>query len=72
MILHIPHSSIVIPPDFRAGICLGEEDLKQELARVTDVITDELFDLDEPHQKVVYPVSRIVCDPESRTYQVCS
>lgn len=64
MILHIPHSSFIIPPEVRAGINLGEEDLKQELTRMTDAFTDELFDLDDPHYKVVYPVSRIVCDPE--------
>jgi N-formylglutamate deformylase len=64
MILHIPHSSFIIPPEVRARIILGEEDLKQELIRMTDAFTDELFDLDEPHQNVVYPDSRIVCDPE--------
>ena len=64
MILHIPHSSFIIPPKARASIRLGKEELKQELARMTDAFTDKLFDLDEPHYKVVYPVSRIVCDPE--------
>ena len=64
MILHIPHSSFIIPPETRTSICLGQEDLKQELARMADAFTDELFDLDEPHYKVVYPVNRIVCDPE--------
>jgi N-formylglutamate amidohydrolase len=64
MILHIPHSSFIIPPEVREGIDLKENELMQELARMTDAFTDELFDLDEPHYKVVYPVSRIVCDPE--------
>ena len=64
MILHIPHSSFIIPPEVRASITLGADDLKQELIRMTDAYTDELFDLNEPHHKVVYPVSRIVCDPE--------
>ena len=64
MILHIPHSSFIIPPEVRVGINLGEEELKQELALMTDAFTDELFDLDEPHYKIVYPVSRLVCDPE--------
>ena len=64
MILHTPHSSFVISPEVRASINLGEEDLKQELIRMTDAFKDELFDLDGRHRKVVYPVSRIVCDPE--------
>jgi len=64
MILHIPHSSFHIPPEVRGSISLGAEDLNQELIRMTDAFTEELFDLDEPHHKVVYPVSRIVCDPE--------
>jgi N-formylglutamate deformylase len=64
MILHIPHSSFIIPPEVRASISLKAEDLKQELVRMTDAFTDELFDLAEPHHRAIYPVSRIVCDPE--------
>jgi len=57
MILHIPHSSTNT---------LGKEflcDLELELDRMTDVDTDKLYD--HPHTtRVVFPVSRLVCDVE--------
>lgn len=58
MILHIRHSSFCIPPEIRTGITIREEELKPEQIRMTDAFTDELFDPDELHHKVVYPVSK--------------
>lgn len=64
-ILHIPHASRVIPPDERAAFCLADAELERELTVVTDAFVDELFVLPElPHERIVYPVSRLVCDPE--------
>jgi len=65
VILHIPHASRVIPLDTRSAFVLSDEDLEAELIRMTDAYTDELFDL-APHlaRKVVFPVSRLVVDPE--------
>lgn len=64
-ILHIPHASRVIPPDERAVLCLSDAELERELTVVTDAFVDELFVLPElPHERIVYPVSRLVCDPE--------
>ena len=57
MILHIPHSALIIPPKVRTSTILGEKDLKQELIKMTDAFTDELFDLDKPYRKFVYPVT---------------
>jgi len=57
MILHIPHSS---------RDTLGKEflcDLEAELDRMTDIDTDKLYDY--PHAtKVIFPISRLVCDVE--------
>jgi len=57
MILHIPHSSTNT---------LGKEflcDLELELDRMTDIDTDKLYDY--PYAtKVVFPVSRLICDVE--------
>jgi len=64
MMNRLPHSSFIIPLEVRASVCLGEEKLKQELTRMTDAFTDELFDLAKPHCKIVYPARRLVCDPE--------
>lgn len=64
-ILHIPHASRVIPSEFRTSILLSEEALARELIRMTDSFTDELFQVDTSlATPVVFPVSRLVVDPE--------
>ena len=64
-ILHIPHSSTRIPREERGDIHLSDEALKDELLRMTDWYTDELFKLpDNIAIPVVFPVSRLVVDPE--------
>ena len=60
MIIHIPHASTFIPPEYRDAF--DSEKLTHELAVMTDWYTDELFSSDAP--RVVFPVSRLVCDPE--------
>jgi N-formylglutamate deformylase len=65
VILHIPHSSTDIPGDIRSSICLSDEALKDELLKMTDHFTDELFTgHDVPVSPVIFPVSRLVLDPE--------
>jgi len=64
-IFHIPHSSKAIPFDIRPSIFLSDEELQDELIRMTDSFTDELFQLsDERVRDIVFPVSRLVVDPE--------
>ena len=58
-VIHIPHASVRIPPECRAQFLIPPE---TELASMTDWYSDELFDL--PARQVVFPVSRLVCDPE--------
>ena len=60
MILHIPHSSTVVPETFRVS---EDVSLEKELQRMTDWFTDELFDIDGA-QKLVFPYSRLYCDVE--------
>lgn len=58
MILHIPHSSTYIPP-FEENLNITQNDINL----LTDWYTAELFD----HQfatKVVFDISRLVCDVE--------
>ncbi len=63
IVLHIPHSSPHIPADVRSGILLNDAELRRELLRMTDWYTDELFDVGIG-TAIVYPVSRLVADPE--------
>lgn len=60
MILHIPHSSIYMPDTFKI---LEGVSLEQELQRMTDWFTDELFDFDKA-KKLIFPYSRLYCDVE--------
>lgn len=42
VLLHVPHSSRVIPPDVRADILLGDAELAAELDHITDAHTAEI------------------------------
>ena len=66
MILHIPHSSRKIPAEVRNQFLLTDAELKRELLAMTDAYTDELFsaDLAPGDTTVIFPVSRLVVDPE--------
>lgn len=61
LILHIPHSSIEIP--FFDGYVSNQKTIKQEINRLTDWYTDDLFD-SEFDEKIIAPFSRIFCDVE--------
>lgn len=63
MLLHIPHSSIKIPNGVRSTLLLSDDQLHKELLRMTDWFTDLLFDIDGA-KRLIYTVSRLVCDPE--------
>lgn len=60
IVLHIPHSSTVIP--ITDGYVDEDAEIQHEINLLTDWFTDELFDL--PFLKVVAPFSRIFCDVE--------
>ena len=59
LLLHVPHASILIPTKYKKDFSV---DLFYELRCMTDWFTDELFDF--PTSKLVFPVSRLVCDVE--------
>jgi N-formylglutamate amidohydrolase len=65
VILHIPHASARIPEREARRLSIGGERLHEELLRMTDWYTDELFEHSVPGAVVVrFPVSRLVVDPE--------
>ena len=63
MILHIPHSSTHIPTEVRSTLVLDDAEIETEILAMTDAFTEELFALFGT-VRVVYPVSRLVVDPE--------
>jgi N-formylglutamate deformylase len=65
LVIHVPHSSTVIPTEVRRRLVLSDDELARELLLMTDSYTDELFALPAGEAlTVTYPVSRLVCDPE--------
>jgi N-formylglutamate deformylase len=64
-VFHIPHASTVIPEEYLQHFLLNEEKLNEEIIKMTDHYTDQLFDFDNDAQKILkFPVSRLLVDPE--------
>ena len=64
VVLHLPHDSTVIPDDLRPTLLPDDVALHQELMAMTDHHTVDLFSGVENARTVVFPVSRLVVDPE--------
>jgi N-formylglutamate deformylase len=61
IILHIPHSAIKIP--FYDGYVVPELEIDDEVKKLTDWYTDDLFQYDGVSQ-IITPFSRVFCDVE--------
>lgn len=61
LVLHIPHSSTEIP--LFEGYISTPDEIQQEIIKLTDWYTDDLFD-SQMDDKIVAPFSRIFCDVE--------
>jgi N-formylglutamate amidohydrolase len=63
IIFHIPHSSCRIPEEYRDQFILTDDELKIEARIMADLFVDKLAEaiLEE---KIIFPISRIVCDVE--------
>ena len=65
IVLHLPHASTLIPEDLRDDFMLSDEELREELNRITDHATDQIFQQAFPEAKaIVFSVSRLVVDPD--------
>lgn len=65
MVLHIPHASTAVPAAVRPSLLLSDDELANELRQMTDALTDRLFGgAVRGAAEVVFPVSRLVVDPE--------
>ena len=63
IILHIPHDSTDIPEAYAHDFCLSDDELEYEIIQMTDMHTKELYEY-SGCESVVFPVSRLLCDPE--------
>ncbi|HEY9314936.1 N-formylglutamate amidohydrolase [Williamsia sp.] len=69
VVIHVPHSSRLIPPGIRADLMLTDEELADELDEATDTATDEIALAALTHVRVrptivINHLSRLVIDPE--------
>jgi len=65
IIIHVPHSSTLIPPEIRKGILLPDNQLEIELLKMTDWNTDELTNETGKYGYIFkHEYSRLVVDPE--------
>ncbi|WP_075836461.1 MULTISPECIES: N-formylglutamate amidohydrolase [unclassified Rhodococcus (in: high G+C Gram-positive bacteria)] len=69
VVIHVPHSSRLIPPDIRTDLMLTDEELAAELDEATDIATDEIALAALAHVGlrptiVINQLSRLVMDPE--------
>ena len=64
VVVHIPHASVHIPEFYRETILLDDNALAAEMQLMTDVFCDDLYDCGCFTNKLIAPVSRLVCDME--------
>ncbi|RAL31010.1 N-formylglutamate amidohydrolase [Rhodococcus sp. AQ5-07] len=69
VIIHVPHSSHLIPPAIRADLMLTDKELADELDEATDTATDQIALTALAHVRVrptivINELSRLVIDPE--------
>ena len=63
IILHIPHASLCLPPDFWRDITVDKEIVERELRFIADYKVDELVKNIDSH-KIIAKYSRLYCDVE--------
>lgn len=63
IIIHNPHSSLYIPEKYKRLFVISEEEINYELLHMTDLYTDDLFNIGGTKQ-VKGKVSRLICDYE--------
>lgn len=64
VVLHVPHDSLDVPPAVRGQFVLDDAELLEELVRMTDHLTADLFAGQSETRVVRAPVSRLVVDAE--------
>lgn len=62
VLIHIPHSSLYIPEEYRRSALISLSELDEENLFMCDLKVDEL--LDDKSQAIIFPYSRLYCDVE--------
>ena len=63
VIFHIPHASLSLPKELLGDVLVPYERVQREALETADLYCDALFDFPFG-QKIVFPHSRLICDPE--------
>ncbi|MCV6606682.1 MAG: N-formylglutamate amidohydrolase [Campylobacterales bacterium] len=65
VVVHIPHSGLVIPDEFRGDYLLDDEELERNIYQYADYKADKFFGgLTSRYDSVISPYSRLFFDPE--------
>lgn len=65
VLFHVPHDSKLVPSEVRTQITLTDDELNEELIKMTDHLTQQLFASGTPEAQVIRaPASRLVVDVE--------
>ena len=62
ILIHIPHSSLYIPDDYKNKILITKEELEKENKFMCDYKIDEI--VENKNQTIIFPYSRLYCDVE--------
>jgi N-formylglutamate amidohydrolase len=64
-VIHVPHASIIIPPEVREQFVLTDDRIAHEVRLMTDHLIDELFAVSHDVATTVkFPINRLVVEPE--------
>jgi len=63
ILIHIPHSSIEIPSKYGDQFILDDVELLKEAKLMADIFVDKIVE-NINEEKLIFPISRIVCDVE--------
>lgn len=64
LIVHIPHSSMYFPVEYAGSFSADSETIKRNLIALTDFATDDLFCHPQHQNRLIFPISRLLCDVE--------
>ncbi len=64
ILVHIPHSSTHVPDDLLGSFSADPHTIRRNIITMTDYAVDQLFDSPVHLYRLIFPVSRLICDVE--------